>query len=96
MTCPSDEVVSATKVNCEVELPYWVEVNVVLLVLLPLMVEDVEEGREVAEERVPVLVKVELSLVSVVGMVGVSVGGSVVVVALPVVVVVDSVSVVAV
>jgi hypothetical protein len=89
-TCPSDEVVTATKVICDVELPIRVEVNVVLLVLLSLL-EDVDDRTEVPEDGV--LVKVELGLARVVGVGEVSVvGGSAVVVALTVVV--DSVSVV--
>ena len=82
----------ATKVNCDVELPIRVEVNVVLLVSLTLGLEEVNEDPEVGEDSM-VLVRVELTLVGVFGVVKVSVGGGLVaVVALPVVVV-SSVSV---
>jgi hypothetical protein len=85
-TCPSDEVVTATKVICDVELPIRVEVNVVLLVLLSLGLEDVGDGTEGAEDGV-VLVKVELGLARVVGVAEAVVGWLVVVVGLTVVVV---------
>jgi hypothetical protein len=92
-TCPSDEVVNATKMDCDVELPIRVEVNVLWLVSLSLGMEDVDDGTEVAEDGV-VLVKVELTLAGVVGVVEISVVGGLVVVVALTVVVVDSVSVV--